>query len=246
MKRHIKTIIIALSYIAVWQLAAMAVGSALLLPSPLDTAAALARLAVTGRFWLSIIATLARVVAGFLAGMALGTALGFFTAFSPLADETLSPLRSIIRATPVTSFIILVLLWFTKSLTPAFIAFLMVLPIAWTNVRGGLLSTDPLLVEMAKAFRFSRGKLLWKVYAPSALPQFVAACTTGLGFAWKSGVAAEVIATPAFSIGKSIIESKLYLEIPELFAWTAAVVILSMLLEKLMLRVLRRANDAKA
>ena len=53
-------------------------------------------------------------------------------------------------------------------------------------------------------------------------------------------MAAEVIARPAFSIGKYVYETKLYLDTEELFAWTAAVVILSMALEKLLLYAMRR------
>ena len=48
-------------------------------------------------------------------------------------------------------------------------------------------------------FRLPRAKKLRHVYLPSVLPQWLAACTTGFGFAWKSGVAAEVIARPALS-----------------------------------------------
>ena len=139
-----------------------------------------------------------------------------------------------------TSFIILVLLWLTASLTPVFIAFLMVLPIAWANVREGVMAVDAQLLEMAEVFQLPRAKKLRHIYLPSVLPQYLAACTTGFGFAWKSGVAAEVIARPALSIGKNLYESKLYLNTEELFAWTAMVILLSMLLERGMVRMMRR------
>ena len=64
--------------------------------------------------------------------------------------------------------------------------------------------------------------------------------TTALGLAWKSGVAAEVLCIPRAAIGTRIYESKLYLEIPDLFAWTAVVVALSLLLEGVLRRVLAR------
>lgn len=240
MKRILKACFIAICWLALWQFAAMAAGSAILLPSPWETAKAFAALAGTGYFWKTAAATLLRVAAGFLLGMAAGTALGVLTAFSRLADEFLSPVRGIVKATPVTSFIILVLLWFTATLTPVFIALLMVMPIAWANVREGVLAVDAQLLEMAEVFRFSRTKKLRHIYLPSVLPQYLAACTTGFGFAWKSGVAAEVIARPAFSIGRNLYESKLYLNTEELFAWTALVILLSMLLERLMVRAMRR------
>ena len=240
-KKTVKWLIAAVFWLLVWQTAAWAAGSELLLPSPIVTAKALISLCGTSVFWKSCFLTLLRVFAGFALGIIAGSALGVLTAFSPFAEAVLSPLRSVIKAAPVTSFIILVLLYLSSSLTPLFISFLMVLPIAWTNVAGGVIATDNQLLEMAEVFGFSGSKKLKCVYAPSVLPHFVSACTTGLGFAWKSGVTAEVIAHPAFGMGKAIYESKLYLETPELFAWTAAVIILSFALEKLVILLLGRA-----
>lgn len=233
-------LLVFVCWMLVWQAAAWAVGSELLLPSPFSTAKALFGLCGTGAFWKSCGMTLLRVFSGFILGILAGSALGVLTAASPIAEELLSPIRSTVKAAPITSFIILVLLYLTSSLTPMFIAFLMVTPIAWTNVAQGILATDKQLIEMAEVFGFSKAKRLKAVYAPSVLPHFISACTAGLGFAWKSGVTAEVIAHPAFGMGKAIYESKLYLETPELFAWTAAVIIMSFALEKLITLLLGR------
>ena len=238
--KTIRRIAVAVIWLFIWQAAAWGVGSALLLPSPFETARALISLFGTRVFWKSCLLTLLRVFSGFLLGLLCGTVLGVVTAASGLMDELLSPLRSVVKATPVTSFIILVLLYLTSSLTPMFIAFLMVLPIAWTNVMSGIRATDAQLLEMAEAFGYTKWMRLRNVYAPSVLPYFLSACTTGLGFAWKAGVTAEVIAHPAFGMGKYIYESKLYLETPELFAWTVAVIMLSFALEKLVMLLLGR------
>ena len=239
MPKPLKTIAIVVCWLLLWQVAAMAVGSALLLPSPIVTAKALVRLAGTALFWRTTGTTLLRVAAGFLLGMAVGTVLGIITALSRGLDAFLGPLRSVVKATPVTSFIILVLLWLTTTLTPVFISFLMVMPIAWANVREGILAVDGQLIEMAELFRLPRKERLKHIYLPAVVPQYLAACTTGFGFAWKSGVAAEVIARPALSIGKYLYESKLYLNTDELFAWTAAVILLSMLLEWVLVRAIK-------
>ena len=68
----------------------------------------------------------------------------------------------------------------------------------------------------------------------------MAAVTTAMGLAWKSGVAAEVLCIPRPAIGTQIYNSKLYLDIPDLFAWTVAVVALSLLLEGLLRALLER------
>ena len=52
----------------------------------------------------------------------------------------------------------------------------------------------------------------------------VAPATTGLGLAWKSGITAEVVASPKFAIGSGLQSTKVYLETPDIFVWTIVVV----------------------
>ena len=71
-------------------------------------------------------------------------------------------------------------------------------------------------------------------------PSFVTACSVGLGFCFKSGIAAEVIGLPANSIGGELYKAKLYLMTPELFAWTIVIVAASVLFEKLVMWGIRK------
>ena len=177
---------------------------------------------------------------GRAAALAAGSLLAVLTVRFRAADVLLSPLLKIVRAAPVASFIILALVWIRTNTLPAFIAFLMVVPVVWGNVEKGIRETDAGLLEMAKVYRLGWWKTLVRVRIPSVMPYFLAAATTGLGFAWKSGIAAEVICRPAMSIGRQLQDAKVYLETPEVFAWTAVVVALSMVLEKGLLLAVRR------
>ena len=64
-----------------------------------------------------------------------------------------------------------------------------------------------------------------------------------MGLAWKAGIAAEVMVSPASGIGAELYNAKIYLESADLFAWTAVIVIISMILEKLLVRLVRRLHD---
>ena len=225
---------------AVWQLLSMAVHQELLLPSPAAVACALGRLFATRLFWESAGASLLRVAAGFAAAVILGSLLAVLTARFRFASLLLSPVLRIVRAAPVASFILLAFVWLRTDILPGFIAFLMVVPVVWGNVEKGIRETDRGLLEMTAVYRLGAVRTLLLVRIPSVMPYFMAACTTGLGFAWKSGIAAEVIAYPALSIGRQLNNAKIYLETPELFAWTATVVLLSILLEKLLVAAASR------
>ncbi|MCI8839851.1 MAG: ABC transporter permease subunit [Oscillospiraceae bacterium] len=231
-------------WLGVWQLAALAAGRELLLPGPLAVGERLLVLAGTADFWLSVGSTLGRVFLGLLWGALAGAALAFATHFSPWADRLISPAVRVVRATPVVSFILLVYLWVARSAIPWVIAGLMVLPVVWGALGAGLDSLDKQLLEFARAYRFTRFKTLRLVCLPALRPQFSAGLLTAFGLAWKSGVAAEVLCPPAYAIGSRIQQAKLGLETADLFAWTLAIVALSLALEKLLRQVLKRGDRA--
>ena len=251
LSKRLKTCLSALLppafWLGVWQLCAFLVerwvegrGNELLLPYPATVARSLAVLALSSAFWQTVAATLGRIVVGMAAGTLAGVLLAVFTWRFVWADRLLSPVIRVIRATPVASFILLLLLWISRNLVPGVISGLMVLPVVWENLTRGLGETDGQLLELARAYRFSPWKRVRLVYLPSLRPYFLSAVTTSMGLAWKSGVAAEVLCLPRPGMGTQIYNSKLYLEIPDLFAWTAVVVALSLLLERLLRRLLAR------
>lgn len=229
-------------WLVLWQMISLLVAQELLVPAPSVVAATMVRLMGTAAFWEATGLSLLRIGVGFLASVVVGSLAAFLTTRSPLADRLLSPLLRIVRAAPIASFIILALVWIKTESLPSFISFFVVVPVVWANVEKGIRQTDAGLLEMARVYRFSRFKTLVHVRIPSVMPYFVAACTTGLGFAWKSGIAAEVICRPEFSIGKRLQEAKIYLETPEVFAWTITVVILSMLLENGLVALVRHSR----
>lgn len=235
-----KILLAAAFWTAVWQLASMAVGLPLLLPGPVQVVQALIHLVWEPEFWALVVLTLLRILGGFALGAATGFVLAVLTEFIPFCSVVLAPAVRVIRATPVASFILLCMLWLNSGFVPAFIAGLMVLPVIWGNVEEGFRQTDEQLLEMAQVFGMGKLKIFGLIYLPTVLPYFHSACLTGLGMAWKSGVAAEVLCQPRQAIGTQLYYAKIYLETENLFAWTAIVIALSVLAERLFLLLMRR------
>lgn len=243
-KRYLKSLWVTCLWVLVWQAASMLVALPVLLPGPWATLRTLAQLAGRQSFWLSMLMSFARIATGYMLAILTGTALAALCAFSRPAESMLSPLRTLIRSTPISSFIILVLLWLRTDRVPVLISFLTVLPIIWQNVQTGMAQVDPELLEMARAYRFDSRRKWRHIYVPSVSPYLYTAAATGVGFAWKSGIAAEVIARPALSIGKHLQDSKVYLMTEELFAWTLTVILLSIALETVLKAALTRRTKA--
>ena len=247
LKKLLKLLPAPAFWLGVWQLCAFLVdrsvqgrGNELLLPYPATVWSALVEQAGQALFWQSILATLLRVVLGLVLGAALGAALAALTCVNAWCDRLLSPAIRVIRAAPVASFILLVILWTGRNNVPTVISAMMVLPVVWDSLSQGIRSADPRLLELGRAYRFSRKKVLTLIYLPSLRPYILSALTTGAGLAWKSGVAAEVLCLPRPALGTQIYNTKYMLEIPELFAWTAVTVALSLVLEYLLRRTMAR------
>lgn len=226
-------------WILVWEALARLVKSELILCSPTVALKRLWELIQTADFRSAIAFSSARILAGFFAALALGIAFAALSSRFSLIKILLQPITSAIKATPVASFIILALIWFGSRNLSMFISFLMVFPVIYLNVLKGIESTDKKLVEMARVFRFSRVKKLLYIYFPQVLPFLISGCSVALGLCWKSGIAAEVIGIPTGSVGERLYQAKLYFETGDLLAWTAVIILVSTLFERLFMAVLR-------
>ncbi len=226
-------------WVAVWIAAAALAGNSLIFPSPFDVITRLIKLVATSGFWLAVAVTLFRITAGLAAGVIIAIPLAVLTHRFSAAHILTSPLLTIIRATPVTSFILLAFFWFDKSTIPVFTSFLMVFPIMWAGIATGLESVPQELIEMTRVFRFPLWRRITKLYIPAISADFRSSLITSIGLSWKAGVAAEIIAVPRLSVGRNMYEAKVYLETPDLFAWTVVVVVLSLIFERLLARLLR-------
>ena len=235
-----------LFWLLVWQIAAMAMAAAyrhggLLLASPLTALGRLLELAATGAFWAAVGRSAASILGGFLLACLLGTVCAALAARFRRVRELLGPLVAVVKAVPVVSFIILALIFFSSENLSLLISALMVFPPVYLNVLEGIGHTDRQLLEMARVFRVPVSRQLRGIYLPAVLPYFRSAVSLGLGLCWKSGAAAEVIGLPAGSIGEALYTAKVYFQTGDLFAWTAVIVTISVLFERLFLRLVDAA-----
>lgn len=244
-KKILRSAAIFLAWILIWQLAATIVNQQILIPSPLETVNALIHLGATSRFYIAVLLSLLRIILGFSLGVIFGIIGAVLANRFNLFDAVTSPILRIIKAVPVASFIILALVWFYSDTLPIFIAFLMVLPMIWSSVQSGLQSIDKKYIELAQIYKLKPLKVFFQIKIPFILPSFISTSLTALGFAWKSGIAAEVICRPNSSLGTMLQEAKIYISTPDVFALTAVVAILSLLLEAAIKKTLRRYTNDK-
>ncbi|MBQ7370828.1 MAG: ATP-binding cassette domain-containing protein [Blautia sp.] len=227
-----------LFWLALWQIASIRLNNRILLVSPETVILRLIRLASGERFWFSIAMSFQRIACGFLLGVLTGILIAGCMAVSRRAEELWTPILLVIRSVPVASFIILALVWISSRYLSVFITFLMVFPIICTNTLEGIRACDPKLKEMAEVFCVPHGRRLRYLTVPQIFPYFYSGCRIALGLSWKAGISAEVIGMPAGTIGERLQQAKVYLDTPDMYAWTLVIILVSFLTEKAFLAVL--------
>lgn len=226
---------VILFWLLLWQLLALCVDNEILMVTPLGALKRFCELCFGGVFWKSMFASLGRIGAGFLLGALTGLVLAVLGSRFTLLRDVLSPFMTLCKTVPVASFVVLLLIWWGSAYLAVAICFLIVLPNIYISTLEGIAAADKKLLEMARVFRMPHWNRVMYIYRPALRPFLNSSLKLSLGMCWKSGVAAEVIGTPANSIGEQLYFSKIHLDTAGVFAWTAVIILLSIGFERLIL-----------
>ena len=242
----LKRLGIALFWLAAWQALALLVHNPVLLVGPWETLLALIQMLPTAEFRRGVGGSLFHILGGFLLGAALGFGLGLLSYARPFLRDLLSPVIGVMKAVPVVSFVVLVLIWAGSRGLSLYVTAAVVFPLLYLNTLEGLRGTDPRLLELAEVYRMKYPARLRGIYLPQLRPQLLGALELAVGMAWKSGVAAEVIGQPVGSLGNSLYRAKIYLETDKVLAISAVTALLSWGLGRLALLPMKKRGGEKS
>lgn len=179
--------------LALWQGLALLLASPLL-PGPPAVARALDRTAQSGALFFNIGITLARVAASFALAMVLGSAVGIALGRSARLDAVFGPWVIVLLNLPALVVIILCYVWFGLTEVAAVTAVAVnKIPNVAVTMREGAVALSRDLDEMARVFRFGRGRMLRHVVLPQLAPFFAASARTGLALTWKIVLVVELL-----------------------------------------------------
>lgn len=219
-------------WLLIWHLGALAAANSLLLPRVDEVFRALLFILGDRQNRVRIANTVFHIFCGFGLAFILGIGFGFLSYFHVWLKDVLNIPVSFLKSVPIVSLVILLLLYFGSEILPLFIVLSMVFPQIYTATLEGLLKTDKNRLEMARIYGMKRKDVLRHIYFHDLLNYLRINTKISIGFAWKAGVAAEVIALSKISMGEALYFSKIYLNTADLFAWTVLILCLSKGFEK--------------
>jgi len=183
----------AAAFVAVWRLVVVIGGyPEYILPAPEVVAARAVEAIQNGTLQPHLAATLEESVIGFTVGALMAVAIGILLAKSLTAERVLSPYLVAAQAIPILALAPLIDIWFGGGLTARVVicALIVFFPIAIATMVG-IRSTDPLLVEMARAYGARPAQVTRLLELPSALPVLFGGLRVGVTLAVIGAVVAE-------------------------------------------------------
>ncbi|HEV7892055.1 MAG TPA: ABC transporter permease [Pyrinomonadaceae bacterium] len=169
-----------------------------------------------------------RVMAGFIAAIAVATPLGILMGYNLRGRHLFEPIIGFIRYMPVPVFIPLCILWFgSDDLEKVIIIFLGAFFQLTLMIQDAAYSVRRDFYEAAVMLGAPRRDLISRVLWPAALPQIFDSYRVCLGWAWTYLIVAEIVGART-GIGFYIIKAQRYLMVPQIFAAMTLIGVLGM------------------
>lgn len=237
MKRIVLTCLSILLIPVAWQLFSWQMAQPQLIPSFPDLIRALLRLVYTPGFLVSIGTTCLRACVGLLLSLAAASITAFLLNRSEAIRFLFMPWLSLLRSVPVISFILLALIFLNPEMIPLLIAFLTMYPLLTENLLKGLMNRRDSWKMLARQFHLNAWNRLFQINYPQLKPYLFSGLASAVGFGWRAIIMGEVLSQCVDGIGKRMKEAQVFIDVPELIAWTLVAIVLSWLTDKLISRL---------
>ncbi|MEN3431798.1 ABC transporter permease [Brucella melitensis] len=216
---------------------------AVVLPGPVDVLERAVTLLLNGQLVGDIFASLRRVLSGFVLGVALAIPVGFLMGWYRIARSLIEPWVQFFRMIPPLAVIPLAIVTLGIDESPKiFVIFLASFLSSVVATYQGVISVDRTLINAARVLGAKDATIFARVIVPASVPFILVAVRIGLGSAWATVVAAELIAAQS-GLGYRMQQAQLYYDLPTIFVSLVTIGILGLFMDRLLQAADRRLTQ---
>ena len=240
---RLKELIISIIlFFTLWHILSLVINSPLP-PDPFSIILVFSELISGIEIWAHILASLERTLLGFFLAVIVGSSLAYLLAFSPRIKRYVSPWIELLRSVPPLAWIPLAILWFGIGLGSAvFIIFLFAFFPMFTEVYFGIKSIPILYSRLSEIHQLSGFQRFIHITFPYTLPYLFSGLKIGIGLAWMSVIAAEMVSANE-GLGYFIEISRVTLQIEQIIAVMMIIGIIGYLMHHIMCHLEKRLTS---
>jgi NitT/TauT family transport system permease protein len=201
------------------------------------------RLIVDGVLVDNLLSSLIRVLIGFFAGSLAGVALGIIMGWNEAMNKAFHPILSLLYPIPALGWLPILMLWFgIGELLPIAILFICsFFPVLYNTITG-IKGIPTNLIRAAEILGASRAEIVKTVLFPLALPTIFTGLRLEAGMAWRTIIAAEMVAIPT-GIGALLMRAESLIRIDIIIVCLIVLSIMCLSFEKFFLLIEHRLTD---
>ncbi|MFJ3040476.1 ABC transporter permease [Streptomyces tendae] len=227
---------VALGIAIWWALAA----AGFKLPTPPEVVDRATTLISDGTLADDALASLTRVLIGFALGTAVAVPVGFLMGWYGILRGLIEPWIQFFRTIPPLAIIPLAVVAMGIDETPKiFVIFLAAFLACVISTFQGVVNVDRTLINAARVLGAGDATIFARVVVPASTPFILVGMRVGLGSAWATLVAAELIAAQE-GLGYRMQNAQLYYDLPTIFVGLISIGILGLLMDRVLLLAERR------
>lgn len=210
----------------------MMVNQSIILPSFLDVLNRLVYILSDNSFYNHLFITLFRVVLGTLSAFILSFIFAIVSYDFKWVEQVLKPLVLVSKTIPNITYILLVLIWFSREMSVFFVTLLILFPVLYTQISTGLFGINPEHLELLKLYPETYFHRLTKVIIPLVRIPLFEGLKGALSLGFKVGVMAEILGQVQPGLGYLMHIARMNFETVDLFAYTAIMILVVVFIEK--------------
>jgi NitT/TauT family transport system permease protein len=213
------------------------------LPGPLEVLGRMAELVRNGQLFTDLFASVQRVLTGFALGVALAIPVGFLMGWYKVARGLIEPYVQFFRMIPPLAVIPLAIVTMGIGEAPkVFVIFLAAFLSSVIATFQGVVNVDKTLINAARVLGAKDATIFRRVIIPASTPFILVGMRIGLGSAWATVVAAELIAAQS-GLGFRMQQAQLYYDLPTIFVSLVTIGVLGLLMDRLLLAAEKRLTQ---
>lgn len=170
-------------------------------PTPAQVFDQLTQVGLSNKYLVNIAISVKRILSGFLIAIAIGVPMGLAIGKYERVRDLFMPCVEILRPIPAIAWVPMsIMLWPNNEAAIVFITFIGAFFPILLNTIHGVHSLDGVLVRAGRCLGANEAQLFWNVILPGSLPHIFTGLAVGMGVAWVSLIAAEMI-SGQFGVG---------------------------------------------
>ncbi len=188
-----KKAMIWLSYALIWEVSARVVDRTIILPSFSTVMGIMVQQARSVSLWFALTQTLGRVVIGTAIALSMALVLSVSAERFTLLKPWLHPLIVVTKTIPNITYILLVLIWFSRELTVTIITLLILFPVLYSHLSTAIETVMPEYLDLSKLYPERFIHRVRHVVLPLIGPHIQEGIKTAIALGFKVGVMAELL-----------------------------------------------------